>query len=79
MVVDAIWVTRDGAPLSVDGIYRMPVKLGKRLGIKVSPHRLRYSFALYYLRNGGDVFTQQTLLGHSTLEIVKGYLGSLNS
>jgi site-specific recombinase XerD len=72
---DSIWVSRDGSALTVDGVHQMIVKLGKRLGISVSPHKLRHSFALYYLRNGGDVFTLQTLLGHSTLEIVKGYLG----
>ncbi|MFC2062614.1 tyrosine-type recombinase/integrase [Chloroflexota bacterium] len=76
---NALWVTRQGTPLSIDGVHQMIVKLGKKLGLEVSPHRLRHSFALYYLRNGGDVFTLQTLLGHSTLEIVKGYLGSLSS
>ncbi|MFC1893331.1 tyrosine-type recombinase/integrase [Chloroflexota bacterium] len=76
---ESIWITRDGSSLTVDGVHQMIVKLGKRLGIEVSPHKLRHSFALYYLRNGGDVFTLQTLLGHSTLEIVKGYLGSLSS
>jgi site-specific recombinase XerD len=74
---EAIWVTTKGLPLSASGIQQMIVKLGKRLGIGLSPHKLRHNFALYYLRNGGDVFTLQTLLGHSTLEIVKRYLGSL--
>lgn len=74
---DAMWVTSKGLPLSAGGIQQMIVKLGKRLGIRLSPHKLRHTFALHYLRNGGDVFTLQTLLGHSTLEIVKGYLGSL--
>ncbi|MFC1958566.1 tyrosine-type recombinase/integrase [Chloroflexota bacterium] len=76
---EALWVSRNGQSMGVSGIQQMVVKLGNRLGIKVSPHRLRHSFALHYLRNGGDVFTLQTLLGHSTLEIVKGYLGSLSS
>jgi len=76
---DILWLSKDGQPLQAHGIQQMIVKLGWRLGINVSPHKLRHSFALYYLRNGGDVFTLQTLLGHSTLEIVKGYLGSLSS
>jgi len=76
---DSLWVTKDGNPLGSEGIRQMVVHLGRKIGIKLSPHKLRHSFALYYLRNGGDVFTLQTLLGHSTLDIVKGYLGSLTS
>ena len=76
---DRVFINRNGEQLDTVGIQILIKRLGQKAKIRVSPHKLRHTFAITYLRNGGDVFTLQYLLGHSTLQMTQRYLQSLNA
>jgi integrase/recombinase XerD len=61
-------------PMSLGAMKHLVYRLGLRTGIDANPHKFRHTFAIEYLRNGGDVFTLQRLLGHKSLEMVNKYL-----
>jgi integrase/recombinase XerD len=61
--------------LSMSGVNQLLKRIAKRAGIEnVHPHRFRHTFAIELLRNGGDLFTLQELLGHSSLDMVRRYV-----
>jgi integrase/recombinase XerD len=50
-------------------------RLGKRAGVAdVHPHRFRHTFAVMYLRNGGNAFELQMALGHTSLGATQTYM-----
>lgn len=49
-------------------------KYSKKLGITITQYHLRHTFALWYIRNGGNAFSLQKIMGHETLEMTKVYV-----
>lgn len=65
-------------PLTVEGIERIVKICGEGIkGIRVSAHTIRHYYAQAQLRNGLDVYSLSRLLGHSTIDITKIYLQSI--
>ncbi len=72
-----LFLTRDGMPLAPNRIQSIIETYANKAGIqgvRASPHTFRHTFAICYLRNGGDVFTLQRILGHETLDMVRNYV-----
>jgi site-specific recombinase XerD len=46
-------------------------------GVRFSPHTLRHTFAVQYLRAGGNLFYLSKILGHSSVTTTQKYLQSV--
>ena len=64
-----------GDPLNRDALLKLLIRLGVKAGVqRCHPHRFRHTFAVNFLRNGGNAFELQMALGHTTLQMVQTYL-----
>ena len=75
--INQVLLTDNGYPLRSRAVQIMINRLGKKAGVtgvRCSPHTFRHTFAKNYLLLGGDVFSLQRILGHSSLEVVKLYI-----
>ena len=72
---DYLFCTETGSQLTENGLRQSIARYNVRRGVqKTSIHLFRHTFARKYLIDcGGDAFTLQKLLGHSTLAMTKHY------
>ncbi|MBI3945529.1 MAG: tyrosine-type recombinase/integrase [Armatimonadetes bacterium] len=66
-----------GKALTRNGLLQMVQALGAKagiVGVRCSPHTFRHTFAVNFLRNGGNAFSLKLLLGHEDLKTTERYL-----
>lgn len=76
-----VFLNRFKEPLDVSGVQQELDYLSAKVGLKraeCSPHTFRRGFAVQFLRNGGDVFQLQQILGHESLEMTRRYVRYLD-
>lgn len=72
---NALFVKDDLTPIKQNTVKQMFRKLKVSADIpRLHPHLLRHTFATRYLEAGGDIYSLQSILGHTSLEMVKKYV-----
>ncbi len=73
----ALFLTNQNAPITKTVIDRMFRTLKSRQDLltpRIHAHLLRHTFATNYLENGGNIYSLQLILGHTSLEMEKKYV-----
>jgi site-specific recombinase XerD len=72
---DYLFLSLEGKQMKGNAVQLIFSRLARRSGVKrLHVHLCRHTFATNYLINGGDVFSLQQILGHTSLEMVRRYV-----
>lgn len=72
----ALFATDAGTRLTYDGLRAILTRRAELAGLKEVPstHDFRRTMALQFLRNGGDIYSLQRILGHASTAVLWRYL-----
>lgn len=71
---DPLFPTSTNRPIDRNNLRTMLQRIGARAGINgITVHRFRHTFAVNFLRNGGNLLELQEMLGHEKMETVRIY------
>jgi site-specific recombinase XerD len=76
---EVLFPSEKGGKLLPNSVKQMVKRIAKRANVEgATVHRFRRTFATFYLRNGGDLMTLKTLMGHADLSTTSVYLHITN-
>jgi integrase/recombinase XerD len=74
----AVFQTIHGTRFTESGLRSWMNRLSKKAGVHIAPHALRRTFATLSVKAEMDLFRLQALMGHSSLEMTRQYVRTLD-
>jgi integrase len=73
VTTEAVFLDRDGEPLTRHGLGKRLQRMGQHAGVKVHPHALRRAFVTLNANKGRSLVMLQMACGHSDIKTTRSY------
>ena len=60
--------------MSRDNLYHMIADFGAKVDVAAHPHKFRHTYAVNFLRRGGNLIQLRDLMGHEDVQTLQAYV-----